>query len=171
MGSDTTYASNFHRLVRLRPLGPNGDANGKSSDASSLVRPLWHGHHWFFGSLRDLPRDHGTDIGLVGSVGKTGGSKLNHAVLVLMMTDEKNGEDLIEFDRICWTWFRTMVHQISWAIQTYSRHVKASTDQQPITDYLTFPSCFVVPPLGSRRESWQCPTMETWSWMMQRFWC
>ena len=21
-----------------------------------------------------------------------------------------------------------------------------------------------------RRELWQCPTMETWSWMMQRFW-
>lgn len=73
-----------------------------------------------------------------------------------------------EFDRICWTWFRTMVHQISWAIQNMSKHQQISS-QSPI--FLTFPSCFVVPPLGSRRESWQCPTMETWIWMMQRFWC
>ena len=82
-------------------------------------------------------------ISWISWIWKTGGSKLNHAVLVLMHDDEWLMMRIWEFAE------HDSELNGSSNLMNHSKHVKASTNQQPITDYLTFPTCFVVPPLAA----------------------
>jgi hypothetical protein len=102
-------------------------------------------------------------ISWISWIWKTEGSKLNHAVLVLMHDDEWLMMRIWEFaEHDSEQWF-IKFHEPFKTCQSINK----STANHRLFD---IPHMFCGAPSGSRRESWQCPTMETWSWMMRRFW-